>query len=157
MQRLGVIDTLTADQGKALLLDDHLLAREWFRRTFSRLVRETAVEVARVHNAQRHFASKLARSERAAAVLGFTHTALHSLVTSVQLLLSGYPVLSGHMMRQYAECSVMAVLCAVTETEVFDRYIANPQAYPVHQCMELMGRRSIRKPVEDRSSFSHEE
>jgi hypothetical protein len=61
------------------------------------------------------------------------------------------------MMRQYAECSVMALMCAVSETGVFDRYSENPKIFPVHDSLDLLGRKSIRKPIEERLNFSHEE
>lgn len=151
------IDTLTATSARQLLLDDQHMAREWFNRTFSRLIREISADIASANNAHRRFASGADVSNHASVVIAFTHTALHALITSAQLLISGYPVPSGHMMRQYAECSVMALMCAVTETGVFERYDRDPQKFPVHKSLEMLSRKEIRKAVEASIGFSHEE
>lgn len=151
------IDRLTAAEAKVLLLDDQRHSREWFSRTFAGLIRETAVAIARLNNEHRSFSESVEGSRRAAIVVAFTHTAFHSLVTSAQLLISGYPVPSGHMMRQYAECSVMALMCAVEETGVYAAYDADPQRFEVHKSMDMLSRKSIRKSIEGRVGFSHVE
>lgn len=82
---------------------------------------------------------------RAAWVEKFVFTAFNSLFVSCHLLISGFLVPSGNLMRQYAEAYAMALLCSHHELDVLRRFDKDPGRFPVHNAVQLVrNRRNMR-------------
>jgi len=143
-----VVDRLSAGDVRSFVFSDNAEAQRWFAKVFSADIRSATQEFARAWNRYRALADAIALEKRPAEVLLFVHTALNSILTSFHLLVSGYPVPSGNLMRQFAECVAMALMCADKSLNVFDRYVANRRQFPIHKALDLVTQERISRSLQ---------
>src|ERR1035437_10197554 len=143
-----VVDRLTATDVRSLVFSDNAEAQRWFAKFFSADIRSTTQEFARAWNRYRALADEIAQEKRPAEVLLFVHTALNSILTAFHLLVSGYPVPSGNLMRQFGECVAMALMCADKSLSVFDRYVGNRRQFPIHKALDLVTQERISRSLQ---------
>lgn len=126
---------------EATLFADNVRVRTRFREAFSELIQQFLDESDRVCGQLRSFGHTLARDLRAAWVEMFVFSAFNSAFTSCHLLMSGFPIPAGNLMRHYAEASAMALLCSHHAIDVVRRLDAEPTQFPVQKALQL-----VRKP-----------
>lgn len=75
---------------------------------------------------------------RSAWVWMFLFYAFNSLLTSFHLLISGFIVSSGNLIRQYGESIAMALLCSQSLIKVFDRFNSDQGQFPIHKALSMV-------------------
>jgi len=132
---------------RSILLRDHSSARAKFVDHFPKEIDAISLALVDVFNRYRDLDVAVGQNIRIATVTAFVFTAANSLVTSVQLLLSGMLIPSGNLMRQYAEASSMALLCSSPALDAFDRFSKNPKTFPVHDSLILVARKHAQRAL----------
>jgi len=126
---------------EATLLADNAGVRSRFHEVFPDLIQQFVDQSDRVFGQLRSFGRALIRDLRAAWVETFVFSAFNSAFTSCHLLLSGFPIPAGNLMRHYAEASAMALLCSHHAIDVVKRLDEDPTKFPVQKALQL-----VRKP-----------
>ncbi|MBK7596867.1 MAG: hypothetical protein IPJ11_17025 [Gemmatimonadetes bacterium] len=98
----------------------------------------------------------VALTEQTATVQLFIHVALNSTMTSLHHLVHGHPIAAGHMMRHTMEAIAMAMLCAVPETGVYDRYDSDRSRFDVGSALHLVTQRKNAKALAESLGFDVE-
>lgn len=78
--------------------------------------------------------------KRKSYVAGFLFSALNNLVSSFHLLISGFLVPSGNLMRQYFEAASVAILLSKKELRFFERLEKEGRKFPSHKALGYVGR-----------------
>ena len=140
---------LPEDAGKTeirdLLFRGHTDVRDAFAEAFKDNIDACISALAKTYSAYRAFENKAPKTKRTAQVQAFIYTALNSLVTSLYLLISGMLTPAGHLMRQYAEATAMALLCSSPALMTFARFEKEGKHYPVHDALRDVNKRKNRQ------------
>lgn len=126
---------------EAILLTDNATVRSRFQEGFADLIAEFVNESDRACRELRSFGSALTPDLRAAWVEAFLFSAFNSLFTSCHLLISGFPIPAGNLMRHYAEASAMALLCSHHAIDVIRQLNEEPTKFPVQNALQLVRKR----------------
>ena len=70
----------------------------------------------------------------------FMHAAFNNVLSSTNLIVAGFPLPSGHLMRHTAECLAMALLIADAQSGVLERFLRERTKYPVQDAVALLRR-----------------
>ena len=133
----GTYQFSRSDLEDVLFADDEVV-RARFRREFPEAVHHFLDESERICAQLRTFGSDLSPDLRAAWVEKFIFSAFNSLFVSCHLLISGFLVPAGNLMRHDAEASAMALLCSHHKIEVLRRFDQDPGNFPVHDAVRLV-------------------
>ena len=126
---------------EAILFSDNSGARSRFRQHFADLIKQFLDETERAYRRVLSFGRGLKPDLRAAWTEAFVFNAFNSSFTSCHLLISGFPIPSGNLMRHYAEASAMALLCSHHAFDVARRFDEAPTKFPVHRAVQLVRKR----------------
>jgi len=113
------------------IIGDNAKERKAFLDTFGRTVRVIAKDATRAHVRLERLAATVVQHERIDHVIQFLHVALNNVITSTGLLVEGYPLPSGNLMRQYGEATAMVLLFLDHKSGVLDVYRRDPVRYRV--------------------------
>lgn len=138
----------TSAEVRELLLNDHASTRTQFVSHFGVELSALSEALTAAFVAYRDLDDQVRGELRVATVLGFVFTALNSVVTSSQLLLSGMLIPAGNLMRQYGEATAMALLCSNPKLDTFDRFDAARKTFPVHDAMHLAARKAALRELD---------
>lgn len=140
---------MTAEDVRKVVLTDNEATRKRFRKTFTKEIRETTALLARAQNDFRRLEQVTPVDHRPATVLFFLHGAFNSLLTSLHLLISGFPVPAGNMMRHYSECLAMAMLCTVEKCGIYERYRSRDAPFRAHKAVSTATQGKMARALED--------
>ena len=126
---------------EAILFSNNSAVRARFRQEFADLIEQFLDETERVYGSVLRFGKGLKPDLRAAWTEEFVFSAFNSSLTSCHLLISGFPIPSGNLMRHYAEAFAMALLCSHHAIDVAQRFDNAPTKFPVHDAVQLVRRR----------------
>jgi hypothetical protein len=124
-----------AQEIRDLLFRGHADVREAFATAFHEEIDASVTAIAETYAIYRTFEAAAERTKRTAQVQAFLYTALNSVITSLYLLISGMLIPAGHLMRQYAEATAMALLCSNPNLLTFARLEREKSRYPVHDAL----------------------
>lgn len=133
------IQSFTSTEFAEIITGSNDAARAAFNNAFPRRIAPIAEAAAIAHRELARFATLRSPDERVHTVYLFLHGALNNTVTSTHLLVAGMPVASGHLMRHYAECIAMAMLCTDPGSGVLAEYSRMKTRYPVHKSTGRVG------------------
>jgi hypothetical protein len=129
--------TLSDDEIRRAILNDDSDVRAEFVAVFGAqvdpIVRQAGVvhrELARMEHIQ--------RSERTNLVYAYVHAALNNVCSSTALLVAGYPLASGHLMRHYGECVAMALLIMDEGSGVLEALSEHPEDFRVSSSLSRL-------------------
>lgn len=142
------MDRLTSPITRALVFTDNHDAQVWFAKVFSRDLREIIAAFTKAFNNYKDLSDTIALEKRPATVLLFVHTAINSVLSSLHLFVSGFPVSAGQLMRHFAECVAMAMMCADKSCGVYEAYIQDRETYPVHKSLDLITQQKITRALQ---------
>lgn len=128
-----------------LLFRGHGDVRDAFAEAFAEEINECIRAVAEAYSVYRAFEREAPKTKRTAQVQAFVYTALNSLVTSLYLLMSGMLTPAGHLMRQYAEATAMALLCSSPALMTFARFEKEGKRYPIHDALRDVNKKKNRQ------------
>lgn len=124
--------TLDASTYLHLLKAGDEAPRQAFLRSFGYRLPPIARQLAVTQRELSRLTPFMERTERNATIHMFLHAAFNNVYTSTLLLIEGYPLASGFLMRHYAEASSMALLILDNDPSVWLRYDSET-AYPVQK------------------------
>jgi len=124
--------TLAAPGYLALLEQGDSGPRAAFLKSFQYRLPPIARQLAVTHKALARLAVA-STNERDATIHMMLHAAFNSIFTSLLLLIEGYPLAAGHLMRHYAEASAMALLILDDDPNVWYAFDRDRRKYPVHK------------------------
>ncbi len=113
------------------IIGDNANERKAFLSSFRGTVVAIAKDAIRVHLRLERLGAVVVHHERIDYVLQFLHVALNNAITSTALLVEGYPLPSGNLMRQYGEATAMILLFLDHRSGVLEAYKRNPIKYRV--------------------------
>ena len=113
--------TLTVEQIRRALISDNGDVRERFRREFPSEIEVLAHELHRTYGRLRQFTKSVSVDKRAAWVEMFLLAAFNSVLTSAHLLLSGFLIPAGNLMRQFGEACAIAMLASHRKIKMLER------------------------------------
>ncbi len=125
--------TLSADTFFSLLAAGDPTPRQAFLRSFRRRLPPIARALAITHRSLATLGKLTTTDERNATTHMFLHVAFNSVYTSTLLLVEGYPLAAGNLMRHYAEATAMALLILDDEPNVWNDFDREGTTYPVHK------------------------
>lgn len=79
-------------------------------------------------------------NKRSALVEAYMFNASNSLLTSFHLLINGFQIPSGNLVRQWFEALAMALLCCDSRIDTFDKLEANAEQFSVQKGPNLIMR-----------------
>ena len=126
---------------EAILFSDNSRVRSRFRQDFADLIQKFLDESERAYGRVISFGRGLKPDLRAAWTEAFVFSAFNSSLTSCHLLISGFPIPAGNLMRHYAEASGMALLCSHHAIDVAQRFNQAPTKFPVHNAVQMVRKR----------------
>lgn len=126
---------------EAILFSDNSGVRCRFQKHFADLIQQFLDEAERAYGRVHSFGRGLRADLRAAWTEAFVFSAFNSSLTSCHLLISGFSIPSGNLMRHYAEASAMALLCSHHAIDVAQRFDQAPTKFPVHRAVQLVRER----------------
>ena len=132
---------LSRNDLEAILFSDNSGVRSRFRQHFADLIRQFLDEFERAYGLVLGFGRGLKPDLRAAWTEAFVFSAFNSSLTSCHLLISGFSIPSGNLMRHYAEAFAMALLCSHHAIDVARRFDQAPTKFPVHNAVQLVRKR----------------
>jgi len=133
-------DTLSSDDVRAILLSSNEETRKRFVDHFGAEIDTFASKAARSYNRLQEMPSRVAHDKRSAWVDEYLFAAFNSLLTSFQLLISGYNIPAGSLMRHYGEATAMALLLSHRQIDVFD-LLEKQLQFPVHKAVNMVKRK----------------
>ena len=104
-----------------ILFSDNSDVRSRFRENFADPIQKFLTESERTCGRLRGFTHAVSKDRRAAWTESFLFGAFNSLVTSCHLLISGFPIPAGNLMRHYGEAAAMALLCSHHDIHVVEQ------------------------------------
>jgi hypothetical protein len=126
---------------EAILLSDNAGVRSRFQQHFADLIQQFLDESERACRHVLSFGRGLKPDLRAAWTEAFVFSAFNSSLTSCHLLISGFPIPSGNLMRHYGEAFAMALLLSHHAIDVAQRFDRAPTKFPVHNAVQLVRKR----------------
>lgn len=135
------MDKISRERIAEILLSGNEESRGKFIETFGSEITVFIDAVPRVYEQLTNLEKHLPKEKRAAWVRMFLFRSFNSLVSSFDLLLSGFPIPAGALMHNWAEALAMALLCSDERIDAFDRFRANPARFPVHRAPDILRRR----------------
>lgn len=137
----GGVHDLTPEDLRGVLLGDNADVRAQFLNEFGQLVSDFLSAAYRTYGRLQAFGRSVALEHRAAWTQAFLFSAFNSSLTSCHLLISGFPIPAGNLMRHYGESCAMALLCSHRGINVFERLDADPTKFPVDSAIQIVRRR----------------
>jgi len=130
-------EQLTSEEIRATILSTNEDVRKQFLQYFGSEVDNFVSNLAHVYDRMRGLAARVSHDRRSAWADEFLFTAFNSLLTSFHLLISGFNVASGNLMRHHGEAVAMALLLSHRQIDTFASIDKDPQKFSVHKALDL--------------------
>jgi hypothetical protein len=122
---------VTAELIHEIVYSDNGPARRKFAQKHGDEVDSFIKTATECHLAIETRAKQWPKTERSEWVRLFLHVAANNLTSAVHLLVSGYPVPAGNLLRQFAEAVAMAMLICDSQSQVLELFLKDQEKYPV--------------------------
>lgn len=132
---------LTKSDFKKLICSDDTTTRKQFMIAFSDKIEKFVDKIFDTYHVFKKIDQKCKGDKRRSFTAAFFYNALNSLIVSFNLLISGYLVPSGNLMRHFAESLATALLVSSEELNVLER-VENNQ-FPVHRSLDWINRKKV--------------
>jgi hypothetical protein len=130
------------------VLSDNRVEREAFLEKHGTRVRPILADLATFYRSFDERLSSWPDTERTRVCGHFLLAVGNTLTTSTHLLISGFALPSGHLMRQHAEAVAMSLMCATPDCRVFEAYSKDPSTFPVHKAVKRLTQKSVGSAIE---------
>lgn len=114
--------------------------RKKFKKTFHSEIERFLNAVFRAYKTCKSIDEKCKGDKQRSYIAAFLFNALNNLVSSFHLLISGYVVSSGNLMRHFLESSAMAILLSNKDLNYFERFEQEGNKFPVHKAMDYVSK-----------------
>jgi len=133
-------EVLTIEDVRGILFSGNEDTRQKFLQYFGSEIDNFASEIVRAYNRLQEMPPRVPYDKRSAWVDEFLFAAFNSLLTSFHLLISGFSVPSGNLMRHYGEAMAMALLLSHRQINAFD-LLEKDFRFPVHKALNIVKRK----------------
>lgn len=114
-----------------IVLSDNKATRDKFLSSFPDEVNAFIDGLLRAFDYLAELDDRMPKEDRAAWVQMFLFSAFNSLLSSFHLLISGFLIPAGNLMRSWSEALSMALLCSNSQIGTFDKFNENPSHFDV--------------------------
>ena len=132
--------TLTVEQIRRALISDNGDVRARFLKEFPSEIESAAHELYLTCRLLKQFTKSVSADQRAAWVEMFLFAAFNSVLTSAHLLLSGFLIPSGNLMRQFYEACATALLASHREIDMLARLENNAKRVRAGESVRKVGK-----------------
>jgi hypothetical protein len=139
---------VTCEEIRTVLFSGNQRVRDDFNGHFSPGIDNFIILMAKAYARIGEIEAKVPHDDRSAWTWRFLLGAFNNLLTSFHLLISGFLVPAGNLMRHYGEASAMALLCSHRRINTFDVMMKNPDNFPYHKALDLVERKQNTKCLE---------
>jgi hypothetical protein len=136
------MNKLSRNELSEIVLSDNKKVHDKFLSTFSFEVNSFIDGLVRVFDYLAELDNKMPKEERAAWVQMFLFSSFNSLLTSFHLLISGFLMPAGNLMRSWSEALAMALLCSHSQIDTFNKFNANPSHLDVRKAPDIVMRKN---------------
>lgn len=136
------MDKLSRNELSEIVLSDNKTTHGNFLSTFPDEVNAFIDGLARVFDYLADLDNRMPKEDRAAWVQMFLFSSFNSLLTSFHLLISGFLMPAGNLMRSWAEALAMALLCSHSQIDTFDKFNASPSHFDVRKAPDIVMRKN---------------
>jgi len=130
-------ETLTADDVRIILFSGNEDTRNKFLQHFREEIDNFVSEIARSYNRLQEMPPRVRHEKRSAWVDEFLFAAFNGLLTSFHLLISGFNIPAGNLMRHYGEATAMALLLSHRQINTFD-ILEKEFRFPVQNALNMV-------------------
>ncbi len=132
------MEKISQQQMKEMLLSGNEETRQKFLESLGAEIDKFIRAVTLVFERFAELDDRLPKEERPAWVQMFLYSAFNSLLTSFHLLISGFTIPAGNLMRSWAEAIAMALLCSDERIKAVEALKTNPRKFPVHKALDMV-------------------
>jgi hypothetical protein len=136
------MDRISRKEIRDAVLNETTHTRELFLAAFPAATEEFTARLADVYDHLADLDNVLPRDTRTAWVQAFMFSSSNSLLTSFHLLIRGFLIPAGNLMRHWSEGLSMALLCCDSRIASFRILEANPTRFPVQKATDLVMRKN---------------
>lgn len=147
---------MTREDIHSIIFSNNAQEQRLFSNHFREDIDRTIATLADAYSVFESMQQDIENDERTATVQMFLHSCFNSIITSLHLLVSGFPVPSGHLMRHFMEALSMALLCCDDRTGVYQVFSNNRFKYPVHKAPSRLRQKETKKILKERLEFDEE-
>lgn len=122
-----------------IVMEDNTAVRREFLQHFDFEIAECVKSIAAAHENWQRFAANAGEHEQKNLVSLVIYYAINCLVNSLTLLVNGYIVASGNLMRHAIEAVPTAILCSRGSANYYKKFRKN--RFPVHKAPERLLKR----------------
>ncbi|KJS02630.1 MAG: hypothetical protein VR68_02585 [Peptococcaceae bacterium BRH_c4a] len=122
---------------KQLILYDDEETRSHFVDLFRKEIDTFSTALYQAYERLEQMTQRVPSNVRSAWVHAYLFNAFNNLLNSLRLSMSGLFLPAGNLMRQYGESIAMALLCCHDKIDVFDRFLNNPDKFPVQKALAI--------------------
>ena len=136
------MNKLSREELFEIVLSDNKATRDKFLSAFPNEVDAFIDGIVQVFDHLAELDNKMRKGERAAWVQMFLFSSFNSLLTSFHLLINGFLIPAGNLMRSWSESLAMAILCSDAQIDIFDKFKANPAHFSVQKAPDIVMRKN---------------
>jgi hypothetical protein len=133
------------DEFRAVALSGNDDVLQQFQRHFDQTLNDAVRALHQTYLAFRGLEASCPLVPRVAAVETFLFAAIDAVTTSLALLVRGWPVPAGNLMRQYSEATAIALLFSHPSIDAYDRWERAPDAFDCRAAPHVVARRRNRQ------------
>jgi hypothetical protein len=131
---------LSAKKIRAILFSGNKDTRKEFLQHFGSEIDNFVSAISRSYIRLEEMPPRVPHDKRSAWVNEFLFAAFNSVLTSFHLLISGFNIPSGNLMRHYGEATAMALLLSHRQINAFD-LLEKDSRFPVHKALDIVKRK----------------
>ena len=133
-------EILSVEEVRVILFSGNDETRQKFRQHFGSEIDNFVSEIVRAYNRLQEMPSRVPYDKRSAWVDEYLFTAFNSLLTSFHLLISGFNIPAGNLMRHYGEATAMGLLLSHRQIDTFD-LLEKQLRFPVQKAVNTVKKR----------------
>jgi len=133
-------DELTEKDFRKLVLVSNTKMRKKFKDSFSNEIESFIKAVFLTYKSWKLIDESCKGDKQKSHTSAFLFNAINNLVNSSNLLISGYLVASGNLMRHFMESSAMAILVSSKNLGYSKRFEKDGNKFPVHKSLILVSK-----------------
>jgi hypothetical protein len=135
-----MIDTLTPEEMRKLLLSGNEEARSQFVKQFEPGVHNFAILMSKAFSQLQTMEDRVPHEMRSAWTYQFLYAAFNCLFSAFHLLCSGLLIPAGNQMRQFGEAVALALLCSHRGINMFERVMKESDRFPAHDALRMVNK-----------------
>lgn len=138
--RMNVKNRLDKSDFRKKIFSCNNKIRKKFKKTFHSEIDRFLDAIFRAYKACKSIDEKCRGDKQRSYTVAFLFNALNDLVCSFHLLISGYMVSSGNLMRHFMESSAMAILLSNKDLNYFERFEQEGNKFPAHKAIDYVSK-----------------